>query len=162
MEDAAPALERQLGAKVDAAVGRQPGVIIDRLAAYRAAGALPPNVVVQIGENGPFWGSDQARLRQVLHGVPRVVLVNIRQRTSWEGQVNGALVAVARTWSQATIADWHSASANADLLWDGAHPKPAGQNVYARTVRAALGLRAAPTTPRPPVRTTRPRTTASR
>jgi hypothetical protein len=156
MEDAAPALERQLGAKVDAAVGRQPGVIIDRLAAYRAAGALPPNVVVQIGDNGPFWGSDQARLRQVLRGVARVVLVNIRQRTSWEGQVNGAVVAVARAWAQATVADWHSASANAELLWDGAHPKPAGQSVYARTVGAALGLRPAPARPSRPVAPARP------
>lgn len=138
---AEPALEHQLGAKVDAAVGRQPTTIIDRLAAYRAADALPAEVVVQIGDNGPVWSSDLTRLRQVLRGVRRVVLVNTRESTSWEGEVNNALVGAVRTWPQATVADWHSASSDPSLLYDGAHPDPAGQAVYARILAAALRLR---------------------
>jgi len=138
---AEPALEHQLGATVDAAVGRQPADIIDRLATYRADGALPPNVVVQIGDNGPVWSADLARLRQVLSGVRRVVLVNVRESTSWEAEVNDALAGTTRTWPQATIADWNSASSDPSLLYDGAHPDAAGQAVYARLVAGALGVR---------------------
>ncbi len=135
------ALEHRLDATVDAAVGRQPTAIIDRLETYRAAGTLPPRVVVQLGDNGPVWSSDLTRLRKVLSGVRRVVLVNIREPTSWEGEVNDALAGVARTWRQATVADWHSASSDPSLLYDGAHPRPDGQAIYARLVAAAFGLR---------------------
>jgi peptidoglycan/LPS O-acetylase OafA/YrhL len=139
---AEPALERQLGARVDAAVGRQPSAILDRLATYRAAGALPPSVVVQIGDNGPLWSADAARLRTILQGVPRVVLINIREpSTSWESEVNGQLQQAVRTWRGARIANWLSASANGALLYDGIHPNPAGQRVYANVVARALRAR---------------------
>jgi lysophospholipase L1-like esterase len=135
---AEPQLVRRLGARVDAAVGRQPSTIVNRLATYRAARALPPVVVVQIGDNGPVWSADIARLRQVLSGVRHVVLVNIREATSWEGEVNDELAQAIRDWPQATIADWQDASANPSLLYDGAHPNPAGAAVYAAVIAHAL------------------------
>ncbi len=136
---AEPALEQRLGARVDAAVGRQPSAIIDRLAAYRASGALPPNVVVQIGDNGPLWSADVARLKTVLQGVPNVVLVDVREpSTSWQSEVNGQLQQAVRSWPGAAIADWLSASSNRSLLYDGIHPNPAGQQVYASVVARAL------------------------
>jgi hypothetical protein len=142
---AEPALEQQLGARVDAAVGRQPAAILNRLAAYRAAGSLPPAVVVQIGDNGPVWSADVARLRMILQDVPRVVLVNIREpSTSWQDEVNGELQQAVSSWPSATIANWLSASANRALLYDGIHPNPAGQQVYASVVGRALAIRQLP------------------
>ncbi len=136
---AQPALEQRLGARVDAAVGRQPSAIIARLQAYRDAGALPQNVVVQVGDNGPLWSADAAQLRAVLSGVRHVVLVNIREPSvSWEGEVNDELAQTVRSWPGATIADWLSASGNGALLYDGVHPDPAGQQVYAAAVAHAL------------------------
>lgn len=143
---AEPALRRQLGARVDAAVGRQPSAILARLAAYRAAGALPPNVVVQIGDNGPVWSAEVARMRSILAGVPHVVLVNVREPgTSWQDEVNGELKQAVSRWPQASIADWKSASANRSLLYDGVHPNHAGQRVYATVVARALSGEAAAT-----------------
>jgi peptidoglycan/LPS O-acetylase OafA/YrhL len=135
---AQPDLERRLHARVDAAVGRQPSEIIDRLQRYRDAHALPPNVVVQIGDNGPVWSADMTRLRAVLSGVPHVVLVNIREPTSWQTEVNDTLAQAGRTWPNATIADWLAASSNPSLLYDAAHPDPAGAAVYANIVARAL------------------------
>ena len=143
-------LERRFGARVDAAVGRQPGAIIDRLASYREAGALPPNVIVQIGDNGPVWSADMQRLHSVLHGVPHVVLVNVREPdVSWQGEVNGILAQHVQSWPQATIADWLAVSGDPNLTYDGAHPNALGAPVYARVIARAFGRLL--TTPDPPV-----------
>jgi peptidoglycan/LPS O-acetylase OafA/YrhL len=138
---AEPALEHRVHARVDAAVGRQPSAIIERLAAYRAAGLLPSRVVVQLGDNGPLWHAAALRLRQVPAGVRRVVLVNVREPTSWQAEVNQELLEAASAWPQATVADWWSASSNPQLLYDGAHPNDAGSAVYADVVAAALAGR---------------------
>ena len=130
-------------ATVDAAVGRQSADIIGRLEAYRASGQLPDRVIVQIGENGPVWGADVRRLREVLRGVPQVLLLNVRVPRSWEEEVNGILEETVATWPEAQLVDWHDASARAGLLYDdGTHPNPAGRKVYANLVyRALIGAR---------------------
>jgi hypothetical protein len=135
---AQPQLERRLHARVDAAVGRQPSQIIDRLAAYRASGLLPARVVVQLGDNGPVWPSDTVRLRRVLGGVSHVVLVNVREPTSWQSEVNAQLAAVVHGWPEARVANWWAASANPALLYDGAHPNDRGAVAYARLVARTL------------------------
>ncbi|MBV9425812.1 MAG: acyltransferase family protein [Solirubrobacterales bacterium] len=144
-----PALQRRLHARVDAVVGRFNAAIIDRLRLYRDAGTLPRNVIVQLGDNDPVFSSTIVRLRAALRGVPHVVLVNIREpQESWEGEVNAALVRAARSWPQAIVADWRSASADPALLWDGVHPNPAGQAVYASVVAQALHALAARSAPK--------------
>jgi peptidoglycan/LPS O-acetylase OafA/YrhL len=171
---AADAVQRRLGPKtrVDAAVGRQTDEVTARLRAYRAAGRLPVRVVVQVGENGPLSSGELGRLRDALRGVARVVFVTVRIPRSWESQVNGALARAVASWPGARLADWHGASGAAGLLYDGAHPDPAGQELYARVVaRAVCGRdvcrRASAATTRPsgtPARTPRPAagTTADR
>jgi peptidoglycan/LPS O-acetylase OafA/YrhL len=141
MLSAANALHHRLGRGtiVDAAVGRQIEDVISRLRAYRDAGRLPERVIVQVGENGPLYSSDLARLRAVLQGVPRVVLINVRVPRSWEEESNQALDQLSARWPAAALADWHDASAGPGLTWDGAHPKPAGARVYARLAAQALG-----------------------
>ena len=134
-------LEQLIGhrLRLDAIVGRQAEATIARLSQYRAAGELPSTVIVQIGDNGPVWYSDMQRLRHVLRGVPRVVLVNVRLARSWQDEVNSELSSYVRSWPQATIANWFSHSSQS-MLSDGVHPQYSDRGVYANVVYAALKL----------------------
>jgi peptidoglycan/LPS O-acetylase OafA/YrhL len=136
-------LQQRLHANVDAAVSRQPGEIEQRLEAYRDAGRLPPVVVVQTGENGPLHRDDLLALKQVLRGVPRVVLVTVRSpQARWADDTNAKLMELRAGWPQMTVADWHGASGRSSLLYDdGTHPNDAGARVYARVVGQAIGRR---------------------
>jgi hypothetical protein len=137
---AAPALEHRLGSRVrvDAAVGRQISDIANRLDAYRQAGAMPPNVVLQIGDNGPVWYADLMRLKQALRGVPDVIFVNVRVPRSWQGEANNAVAQFVHGWRHAHIADWYSVSGAPGVLWDGLHPDAQGSALYAGVVAQAL------------------------
>jgi lysophospholipase L1-like esterase len=140
MLGAEPALQKRLGrrARIDAAVGRQADDVLKRIEAYALDGSLPERVVVQIGENGPLTEEEIARLRADLRGIERVVLVNVRVPRSWEAQVNATLAKAVADWPQARLADWYTASANQDLLYDHVHPNAAGEVVYADVVARAL------------------------
>jgi peptidoglycan/LPS O-acetylase OafA/YrhL len=135
----APVLEQRLGSqlRVDAIVGRQAEDTIDRLSEYRAQGAVPATVIVQIGDNGPVWSSNLQHLRTVLDGVPHVVLVNVRVARSWQNEVNSTLAQYVRSWPQATIANWYGHSSEG-LLVDGVHPSVPGRAIYARVIVEAL------------------------
>ena len=135
----APVLEQRLGSRlrVDAIVGRQAVDTISRLAEYRAEGVLPSTVIVQIGDNAPVWYADLQRLHAVLHGVPHVVLVNVRVARSWQNEVNKALSEYVSSWPQAVIANWYSHSSEG-MLVDGVHPSVAGRSIYAGVILAAL------------------------
>jgi peptidoglycan/LPS O-acetylase OafA/YrhL len=135
----APVLEQRLGSRlrVDAVVGRQAADTIERLAEYRAEGALPPTVIVQLGDNGPVWYSNMQRLRSVLSGVPRVVIVNVRVARSWQNEVNSELTSYVSNWPQAVLANWYSHSSES-LLVDGVHPSVPGRSIYASVVVDAL------------------------
>jgi peptidoglycan/LPS O-acetylase OafA/YrhL len=135
----APVLEQRLGLRlrVDAVVGRQAVDTISRLAEYRAHGDLPPTVIVQIGDNGPVWYANLQRLREVLSGVPHVVIVNVRVARSWQGEVDRALAEYVSSWPQAVLANWYSHS-SVGLLVDGVHPSVAGRAIYANVIVEAL------------------------
>ena len=134
-----PVLEQRLGSRlrVDAVVGRQAVETIQRIAEYRAHGALPQTVIVQIGDNGPVWFENLERLRSVLSGVEHVVLVNVRVDRSWQHEVNHTLEAFVPVWPQAVLANWYAHSSES-LLVDGVHPSVAGRAVYAQTIVEAL------------------------
>ncbi len=139
MLGSAPVLEQRLGSRlrVDAVVGRQAVDTIARIAEYRAHGALPPTVIVQIGDNGPVWFENLERLRGVLSGVAHVVLVNVRVDRDWQHEVNHTLEAFVPVWPQAVLANWYAHSSES-LLVDGVHPSVAGRAVYAQTIVEAL------------------------
>jgi peptidoglycan/LPS O-acetylase OafA/YrhL len=123
---------------VDAVVGRQVEQAVSRIEHYRHSKAgLPPAVVVQVGDNGPTWYQDLVRLRRVLRGVQRVVLVNVRVDRSWENQVDLQLGSFARVWPQARIADWYGHSKDNELS-DGVHPWPYACTTYAQVIATAL------------------------
>jgi peptidoglycan/LPS O-acetylase OafA/YrhL len=139
MLGSAPVLEQRLGSRlrVDAVVGRQAVDTIARIAEYRAHGALPPTVIVQIGDNGPVWYENLQSLRAALSGVKHVVLVNVRVDRAWQNEVNRALQRFVPGWSEAVIANWYGHSSES-MLVDGVHPSVAGRRVYAQTIVEAL------------------------
>jgi len=117
----------------------EPTPFVERLEKYRKAHKLPSRVVVQMGENGPVFADDIFNLREVLRGVHRVVVVNVRTPRSWNSESNHLLAEAVSAWPQARLADWYDASARKGLLYkDKTHPNARGQQVYAHVVEQAL------------------------
>ena len=108
---------------VDASVARQIQNTINDVQRYRRHHELPPTLVLQIGNNGPLYYRDLARLKQALHGIPTIVVVNVRNNTSWERESNDALDSWLRGWHAAHLADWYGSSTD-QMLSDGTDPWP--------------------------------------
>ena len=123
--------------RIDATVGRQIDDTIEDLDRYRRHHRLPKTLVLQIGNNGPLWFRDLARLRHALRGIPDVVVVNVRNATSWERESNQALAGWVQDWPAAHLADWYGSSKN-NMLSDGTHPWPYGCTIYARVIANTL------------------------
>jgi peptidoglycan/LPS O-acetylase OafA/YrhL len=140
MVDARTGLARRVGPglTLDAAVGRQPGEIISLLHGYAAAGRLPDEVVIQMGDNGPVWRDDLVRLHDALRGVPHVYLVNVDVPRSWQGEVNSILSEAARNWGQAELLDWHEIASSKRLTTDGVHLTAQGIRLYSRLIASAV------------------------
>jgi hypothetical protein len=141
MLGAAPALQGQLGGDVfvDAAVGRQVAEGLKILRAWRDLGRLGDVVVIHIGNNGTFRPGQFEELRDILAGVPRVVVVNVKVPRSWEAYNNDVIAAGVREMPNAVLVDWKGASEGRPELFydDGMHLRPDGTAVYADLVRAA-------------------------
>jgi peptidoglycan/LPS O-acetylase OafA/YrhL len=123
--------------RVDATVGRQIDDTIDELQRLRRHHRLPKTLVLQVGNNGPLWYRDLVRLRRALHGIPDVVVVNVRNATSWQQESNDALVGWLHDWPAAHLADWYGNS-TAKMLSDGTHPWPYACSIYARVIADTL------------------------
>jgi peptidoglycan/LPS O-acetylase OafA/YrhL len=123
--------------RIDASVGRQIDTTIKDLDRYRSRHALPKTIVLQIGNNGPLWYRDLVRLKAALRGVPDIVVVNVRNDTSWQGESNHALVDWVHDWRAAHIADWFGHS-TPRMLSDGTHPWPWACTTYARVIAGTL------------------------
>jgi peptidoglycan/LPS O-acetylase OafA/YrhL len=123
--------------RVDANVGRQIDDTITDLNRYRRHHRLPKTLVLQVGNNGPLWYRDLVRLRHALRGIPDVVVVNVRNATSWERESNHGLVTWLQNWRAAHLADWYGSSTN-KMLSDGTHPWPYACTIYARVIADTL------------------------
>jgi peptidoglycan/LPS O-acetylase OafA/YrhL len=123
--------------KIDATVGRQIEDTVNELQRLRRHHRLTKIVLIQVGNNGPLWGRDLVRLRHALHGIPDIVVVNVRNSTSWQDESNHALTAWVRGWPAAHLADWYADSTN-KMLSDGTHPWPYACRIYARLIADTL------------------------
>ena len=122
---------------IDATVGRQIDNTIDDLQRLRRHHKLPKTIVIQVGNNGPLWNRDLVRLRHALHGIPIVVVVNVRNSTSWQDESNHALASWLHDWPAAHLADWYGNSTT-KMLSDGTHPWPYACTIYARVIADTL------------------------
>jgi hypothetical protein len=123
--------------RIDATVGRQIDDTIEDLDRLRAHHKLPKTIVLQVGNNGPLWYHDLVKLHRALRGIPDIVVVNVRNATSWQDESNHALVNWLRGWRVAHLADWYGHSTN-KMLSDGTHPWPYGCTIYARVIADTL------------------------
>jgi hypothetical protein len=125
---------------VDAEVGRQVYVGLERLQEYKAAGRLRGlrALVIGLGTNGPFEPDQMRQLIALCRGIPKVVLINVRVPDSWQSTSNDTIESVADR-PGFTVVNWYSASANPALLYqDQTHPDAAGQVVYTNLVVKAV------------------------
>ncbi len=123
--------------RVDATVGRQIENTVSELQRLRRHHKLAKIVVIQVGNNGPLFFDDLTRLRHALHGIPDIVVVNVRNTTSWQDESNHALVAWVSGWPDAHLADWYAHSTS-KMLQDGTHPWPYACSIYARVIADTL------------------------
>jgi hypothetical protein len=93
--------------------------------------------VLQVGNNGPLWYPDLVRLRHALRGIPDIVVVNVRNSTSWQDESNHALDNWLYGWPAAHLADWYGQSTD-KMLSDGTHPWPYGCRIYAGVIADTL------------------------
>jgi hypothetical protein len=141
MLQSATALAHDLGpVRVDAAVGRQINQGITILEHREEAGALAGTVIVQLGNNGPFYDGQFDEVMAALRGVPTVIWINVRVPREWEAHNNRIIASGVARYPNARMVDWNAATeGRPDLFWnDGYHPKPAGARLYADLVAAAL------------------------
>jgi hypothetical protein len=123
--------------RVDATVGRQIHDTVKELERLRRHDKLAKTLVLQIGNNGPLWFGDLKGLRHALRGIPDIVVVNVRNSTSWQDESNQALVNWLHDWRVAHLADWYGHSTN-KMLSDGTHPWPYACRIYARVIANTL------------------------
>jgi hypothetical protein len=141
MLGARSALERSIPTiDVEAAVSRQVDAAIQVVRARRAAGTLGDVVVLQVGNNGTFSTAQFDGLMQLLPDVRRVVFVTLKEDRAWEGPNNAVIVNGVRRYPNTVLADWHAVSAGRPELFysDGIHLRPAGAQLYANLISAAL------------------------
>jgi hypothetical protein len=141
MLQSANALAIDLGpVRVDAAVGRQINTGISILEHREATGALAETVIVQLGNNGPFYDGQFDEIMAALRDVPTVIWINVRVPREWEAHNNRIIASGVRRYPNARMVDWNAATAGRpDLFWkDGYHPRPAGARLYADLVAIAL------------------------
>jgi hypothetical protein len=141
MLQSAKALAHDLGpVTVDAAVGRQINQGITILEHREETGALAGTVIVQLGNNGPFYDGQFDEIMAALHDVPMVIWVNVRVPREWEAHNNRIIASGVARYPNARMVDWNAATAGQPgLFWnDGYHPRPAGATLYADLVAAAL------------------------
>ena len=69
--------------------------------------------------------------------MPDVVVINVRNATSWERESNGAITGWLRRLAAAHLADWYSHSNNT-MLSDGTHPWPYACKIYAHVIATTL------------------------
>jgi hypothetical protein len=123
--------------RIDATVGRQIDDTIKDLNHLRKHHRLPKTIVIQVGNNGPLWYRDLVKLRHALRGIRDVVVVNVRNDTSWQDESNHAIVSWLQGWPAAHLADWYGNSTT-KMLSDGTHPWPYGCTIYARVIADTL------------------------
>ena len=156
MIGAADELGRAGTVDIDAVVGRQASAIVAVIDAHRAAGPLPPVVVIHTGDNGPFTRGQFDSIVADLAGVRQIIFVNDKVDRPWEGSNNAMLASAAGAYQNVTLVDWHDASSgHPEYFWDdGLHLRPEGANAYARVIaNAILPPPPPPPPPAPPTAT---------
>jgi peptidoglycan/LPS O-acetylase OafA/YrhL len=133
------------GISIDAVVSRQMNALPAIVQALKTSGQLRPILVVGLGTNGPIARSTLDQVRNVLGPNRQMVVINVEEPRSWEGEVNSTLAQFASDYQNVELADWFTAiSPHISILArDQIHPGPTGGRIYTATLQAALSRLAA-------------------
>ena len=125
---------------MNAEVGRQFSVLPGVIRSLANGGALRPNVVINLGTNGPPSVSDLAKSLDALAGSKRVVLVTTSEPRWWQDETNDRLRSAAAGRPNVVVADWYAVASGRPgyFVSDGVHLTQAGAEAYAATIAAAL------------------------
>jgi peptidoglycan/LPS O-acetylase OafA/YrhL len=128
------------GFSMDARVGRQADEFVALTQRLKREGHRPDAMIVQMGDNGPLYGSEMEALQKATSNVSELFLVNDHAQVSWLGESNHALAEAAAQWPHTTLIDWAAAAdaGGESLFWDGTHLTPGGAGVYARLVAGTV------------------------
>jgi hypothetical protein len=136
---------------VDAVVSRQFAEAIKVINDYDTVGALPPTLVIHLGTNGRWNGSEIDTMMEEIGPTRRVFFVNSRMPRFWEQEVNQKLAdGVARYAdrqppAQVTLLDWRQYAGCHDDWFekDGYHATDVGAQNYANFINAHVSGQAA-------------------
>jgi peptidoglycan/LPS O-acetylase OafA/YrhL len=154
MIDLAPDLHHLLpDAYISGQVSRQMSELPALLSQLHAAGRLAPDLVVELGTNGPGWDPGSVAAALSAYGLNRVVLVNAGSdpdHPDWAPTINRELSQVAGAVPGSAVVDWYDASQGHPeyFMWgnqmgDGVHPGPQGAEALSAMIAAALETPAA-------------------
>jgi peptidoglycan/LPS O-acetylase OafA/YrhL len=151
MVGAAERLSARLGPglSLNAKEGRQASEFVEIVEKLKREGHAPEAMIIQMGNNGPLYGSEMEAIQKATAGVGELFLITDHAPVSWIDESNGALEEAADDWPHTTLIDWAPVAAeHEDDLWDGIHLKPSGAGIYARLVSQAVREKVAYPAPR--------------
>ncbi|MDQ1439689.1 MAG: hypothetical protein QOK43_3318, partial [Acidimicrobiaceae bacterium] len=134
-------LERRLpDASIDAVVGRQFKELLAIAESVRAANSIGEEVILQLGNNGPVTSSQFDEIMDVLRGVRRVVVINVKVPRPWEAPNNNMLADNVPKWPNAALVDGHKQGAAHPELFadDGTHMGPTGVSIFVELILSKL------------------------
>ena len=135
------ALQAVLGqVSIDAAVGRQPWEIAERIRIRRSEGRLGSDVVIHMGTNGLVRSEDLRPILLALRDRRRVVVVNVQVPRVWMNGSNDTIAGVTKDFPNVRVANWHNVSARHPgyFVPDGVHLTPIGGRVFAQMIEDQL------------------------
>ena len=125
---------------VDAAIGRQPVAIANRVRERIKVDRLADILILQTGTNGPPDTQGFPDFLKELADLDRVVVTTVRSQVPWMDDSNDTIRRAAAGRANVVVADWARASVGHPeyLEADGTHLTPRGQEAYARLILEAL------------------------
>ena len=121
-------------------IGRQVTASLALAVELRDAGQLGDVVVVHVGNNGIVRAEVFDELMQVLSGVRRVAVVNVKVPRPWEEPNNAVFAELVPRYPNAVLLDWKAlGEANPDgFESDGVHMNQDGIRLYIDLVRSGF------------------------
>jgi len=125
---------------IDAAVGRQPWEIAQRISLRRSQGRLSNFVVIHMGTNGLVTRENLAPILNQLRDRKRVVVVDVQVPRVWMKQTNKMIYSLIEKYPNVRLASWRLASKGHSNYFtpDGVHLTKTGGKVFARIIKQAL------------------------
>lgn len=125
---------------IDAAVGRQPWEMAERIRIRKREGRLSKDVVIHMGTNGLVRAQDLQPILELLKDRRRVVVVNVQVPRVWMDGSNKTIASVIQSFPNVRLANWNKVSRGHQgyFVPDGVHLTPIGGKVFARLIDAQL------------------------